>query len=517
MKRITFFLFILFILSNYFGQSNRSVIVWTCLDNDVNKLESYYLVNPSGEKKLLNRMRPVSADPFFNNGLKFMIDENSGKMGCIDETGRWVIEPKFDYSNGDFYEGLAPVSIDYKYGYIDMKGNWVIKPRYSQAFSFSNGIALVNKSEESFDSNFEKNGYFINTKGEEIAKWSEYEFEYRYQGKIALATDKKGDKTKYGLYSFEKKKYITKQEFEVNSYFFGQIDQSVPLFPVSKNGKWGFIDDKGKLKIPHKYDDALPFSDGMAAVKLNEKWGFIDAKGKLIIACQYNSILPFHDGKSIADFSFINKKGTTLDFTLKEEYKTFIYEGITNWNDEFIGLTNEIGSWDILNWKGEVIWKGNCEGELTCFPEGSLVKLKDGSSKCIEDIKIGDELISENQGKVHYTKVNNVEIHEKKSNDIFEISYEIPSPAYASAKNLFSMQSNTLRLTGNHPVLTKNGIKKAENLIKTDIIYFFDSSKNEFLEANIASIKKNTYTGKVYNLKTNMPNYLVQDIVVMMK
>lgn len=275
MKQLILFTFFSFFTLHICAQRDRSVFVRTCLNNDVNKIEAYYLINSKGEKKQLNKMSEIDSDPFFNDGLKFMIDEHTGKMGCIDEYGKWVINPIFDYNlYTSFSDGIACVSLNFKYGYIDTKGNWIIKPIFSNAFGFHNGLALVNKGSDKDD--FEKEGYFINKNGVEVSKWSDYEFEFAYQGKMALATDKKGDKTKYGLYSFEKKKFITKVEFEVNNYLVdnylvGQIDQTIPLFPISKNGKWGFIDDKGKIKIPLKYENALPFSNGLAAVQMNEK------------------------------------------------------------------------------------------------------------------------------------------------------------------------------------------------------------------------------------------------------
>jgi hypothetical protein len=516
MNRATFLSLFCVIMTHVFGQSIRSVVAWTCLNNDVNNVENTYLINSKGEKKILNQMSPVEFDPFFNYGLKFMYDEKTKKMGCIDEHGKWAIEPIFDYNmNSSFSEGLACVSLNLKFGYIDIKGNWIIKPTFSNAFGFQNGLALVNKGSDNY--NFEKDGYFINKNGDEVSKWSDYEFEFAYQGKMALATDKKGDKTKYGLYSFEKKKFITKVEYEVNNYLFGEIDQSIPMFPVSKNGKWGFIDDKGKIKIPMKYDNALPFSNGLAAVKLNEKWGFIDSKGKLIIPCKFNYILPFRHERAVGEFSFIDKKGNPLDIQLKEEYKLFFEEGMTKWDSEFIGLTNEQGSWDVLNWKGEVIWKGNCEGELTCFPKGSIVKLMNGSSKRIEEVKIGDELKSYDKGNLVSSKVIEIEIHENTKQALFEISFDNPNLIFADLSNSFSTQTNTLKITGNHPILTTNGIKKAQDILPTDVFFYFDPTTNEFSEVKIRSISKIPFTGKVYNLKTTLPNYIVENIVVMMK
>ena len=56
---------------------------------------------------------------------------------------------------------------------------------------------------------------------------------------------------------------------------------------VKKNGKWGFLDKNGELKIPCVYEDAQFFSEGLVAVKQNGRWGYIDKEGKVVISFNY--------------------------------------------------------------------------------------------------------------------------------------------------------------------------------------------------------------------------------------
>lgn len=61
------------------------------------------------------------------------------------------------------------------------------------------------------------------------------------------------------------------------------------------------------------YDEILPFSEGLAAVKKAEKWGFIDKTGQVMIACEYEYVGTFTEGlavvEKIGNFGFIDKKG----------------------------------------------------------------------------------------------------------------------------------------------------------------------------------------------------------------
>ena len=51
--------------------------------------------------------------------------------------------------------------------------------------------------------------------------------------------------------------------------------------------------------IPFAYDQAMSFSEGLAAIRENDKWGFIDRKGTVVVSVQYKSVQPFSGGYAI--------------------------------------------------------------------------------------------------------------------------------------------------------------------------------------------------------------------------
>ena len=90
------------------------------------------------------------------------------------------------------------------------------------------------------------------------------------------------------------------------------------LATVELNGKYGFIDKTGREVVPCKYDDvALSFSEGLARVILNGKWGFIDTSGREVVPCKYDYVLDFKDGLSEAilndKWGYIDKRGNWYD------------------------------------------------------------------------------------------------------------------------------------------------------------------------------------------------------------
>lgn len=64
---------------------------------------------------------------------------------------------------------------------------------------------------------------------------------------------------------------------------------------ANKKGRWGYVDQYGRMVIKHKYDDASPFAGNVAIVKKGEKYGFIDRKGVLVGKIQYSVIEPYGD------------------------------------------------------------------------------------------------------------------------------------------------------------------------------------------------------------------------------
>lgn len=63
------------------------------------------------------------------------------------------------------------------------------------------------------------------------------------------------------------------------------------LASVKLNGKWGFVDTKGKEVITLQYEEAKYFEEGYAAVKQNGKWGIINKENSVIVGFMYDDIV----------------------------------------------------------------------------------------------------------------------------------------------------------------------------------------------------------------------------------
>ncbi|BDC50679.1 hypothetical protein F183_A29950 [Bryobacterales bacterium F-183] len=60
------------------------------------------------------------------------------------------------------------------------------------------------------------------------------------------------------------------------------------------NGKTTVIREDGS--VVGRYEEVLPYSDGLAAYREGNRWGFLDREGKAAIRARFDAVLPFSSG-----------------------------------------------------------------------------------------------------------------------------------------------------------------------------------------------------------------------------
>jgi hypothetical protein len=198
-------------------------------------------------------------------------DARRDKVGFVDKKGVVVIPFEFDLDHSlyhgagvfrDFHEGLAAVMRGEPYGYpvgkqqwgfIDTAGYIVIPLRYDKVNDFSEGRAVVGNV------------------GERGLAWG--------------IIDREGN------------------EILPPGAYGGIMCFSEGLAAVGKSWHWGFIDPDGNEVIEPQYEDALPFSQGLAAVSVSvgeawydRKWGFIDTTGEVVVPFIFDEVRSFSEG-----------------------------------------------------------------------------------------------------------------------------------------------------------------------------------------------------------------------------
>ena len=73
---------------------------------------------------------------------------------------------------------------------------------------------------------------------------------------------------------------------------------SAALRPVSREGKWGYVNKRWKVMLPLEFDLAGPFSEGLAYVRRGNKWGYINESGKEVINAQFEDAGSFSQDRA---------------------------------------------------------------------------------------------------------------------------------------------------------------------------------------------------------------------------
>lgn len=232
-----------------------------------------------------------------NSGAKdqYLADHESPryKWGYIDKKGDLAIKAKYD-DNRDFSNGLAAVNYKAKWGYIDKSGKKKIDFLYKEAGPFGeNGNSVVK--------NYDNTWSIIDESG--VAKLT-YECDrlffseqapYRFQkASIFGFLDENGSlltrENFYKAYDFEDglalvrsdRFYLMNQTGELKELNFDKVSPiKSGKYKYKQAGKYGFLDQEGKVIIKAEYDYASNFNNSKAYVIRGSKSYIMHESGQL--------------------------------------------------------------------------------------------------------------------------------------------------------------------------------------------------------------------------------------------
>ena len=226
---------------------------------------SYGFVNKKGKEVISADYN--SAEDFHEGLAAVSYGVGNGVVwGFVNKKGKEVIPVKYD-SVSDFHEGLAAVTKDGKWGFVNKKGKIVIPFKYTSAENFSKGKAEVVVTEYVGQRRYSVK-QVINKKGA---------FLYYIPGAYRVWGEE--ENRSYMLINKEGKKIVLTDYFIIDDYYEGRA------WAVHKNGGCGYIDENGNPITDFEYDSVYyrEFKNGIALVCKDGKYGFIDRKGKVVV------------------------------------------------------------------------------------------------------------------------------------------------------------------------------------------------------------------------------------------
>jgi hypothetical protein len=245
-------------------------------------------------------------------GVARIKETRDGKAlyGLIGVDGTLLIPPSL-LGLDDFYEGYAQAkSLNGFYGFVDLLGVWRIKPDYDGVGNFSEGLAYA----------------FY----EDYIPWEEYIYP---SGAVAFDLD---GRDLYPLYPYKfSEGLLVCADLDDAAVFLasdgevyleaGAWTEALPfsegLAAVKGDSGWAYIDDAGQMAIEGPYRQASSFSQGLAAVRIGDRWGYIDQTGQLALPALYL------------------------------EAHSFAPEG-------FAQVKLASGAWTWVDWEGNLLWPG---------------------------------------------------------------------------------------------------------------------------------------------------------------
>lgn len=319
---------------------------------------------------MVNRHGVILTDQVYDTiewlGDSFFKAKRDKFWGVLNILGKETIFCKYD-SVLQYSEGRLLVNFLGEDGILNLDGNWEILPQnkeieivdpmrylvrspygsfvayYPETKDFTAEYFLYKHGDRYLEKTLDEKFGLLDENGKRVIHPVFDEISPLQEDSIYFARSAKG-------YSF-----ITKsgKVIHQNDRRFEQIqDMSEEFIGVMIDGKWGFVDINGKLRVSNQYDEIGRYNEGLAPYKLLGRWGYIDKWEDIIVQPRYDSVSNFKAGLCVVvnkgKFGLINAKGK---ITLECEYDN-LYRlktgGFLTLKDKKYGLAGKDGRLLIL-------------------------------------------------------------------------------------------------------------------------------------------------------------------------
>ena len=444
--------------------------------------------------------------------IKYNLINENKKYGVIDETGKIVIEPKYDiiqipnpskpvficmhdyninlqqyetevfdnkgnkiFTEYDSVQALPTESTwdgipfeksvlkykrNNKYGLITLENKVITEPIYDsiKAINYKEGMLLVEKDKKYGAINI-KGKIIIKPEYDQISIDNYYNSETMYKASGFIVKKKNEDSYKYG-YINSKGKMLLPPEYTEISRINEIIDDKNVYLLVLKEGQAGVVKNN-KVVLDFEYEDiSYNLFNNMFIIQRNSKSGIADIKGKVIIQPEYDSIM----FGGIYVNAIKDGEVTVLDINGKKLDNNNIYAKHPTTNPNYYITIDKNEIYRIVD-------------------KDNNIKIENNYTY-IEHIK-DDYFIIYKNGKNGIIDLSGKSIADLKYNSIFKISGTEIVQANINSTNNITLLNKEMKIVCN---MNNANIEKKENYVviySKDDMKYFDYSGNEISYKNL--------------------------------
>lgn len=267
-----------------------------------------------------------SMSPF--NG-KFFLVKNYGLTGVMDKYGKETIHCLYD-SILEYNGEQLVVKFHGHYGIIDFRENWLLPP---QPFP----VELVDERHYLLK---EYNTTFFKSFSGDLIYFTDNHLTIEDQLLKEILPDGTIKKISFEGITISRSSPPILDDTQIIA------EESEGLRGIKRNGKFGFIDKEGRLRIANRYESISNFHNGLAAVKILGKWGFVDKQDKIAINPSYEEVSDFLQDVTIVkrgNFGIINKDGNLVLDTRYDAIRQLKTQNFVVENNNLKGLASKSG------------------------------------------------------------------------------------------------------------------------------------------------------------------------------
>ncbi len=455
--------------------------------------------------------------------IKYNLIYENKKYGVIDETGKIVVEPKYDiiqipnpskpvficmhdynvtlqqyeievfnnknekiYTEYDSVQALPTESTwdgipfeksvlkykkDNKYGLISLENKVITDPIYDsiKAINYKEGMLLV-EQDKKFGAVNIKGKIIIKTEYDEIKIDNYYNSETMYKASGFIVKKKNENNYGYG-YINSKGKFLLKPEYTEISRINEIIDDKNVYLLAFKDGQAGVLKNN-KVILDYKYEDiSYNLYNNMFVIQRNSKSGIADIKGKIIIEPEYDSIM----FGGIYINAVKDNKVSILDINGNKLDNSSTYAKLPTDNPNYYITIDENEIYKVID-------------------KNNNIKIENNYTY-IEHIK-DDYFIVYKDGKNGIIDLSGKSIADLKYNSIFKIPKTEIVQANINNKNNITLLNNKMKIVCS---MNNANIEIKDNYViiySEDEIKYFDYSGNEVAYKDLYP-KNNLYSKKI--------------------